>query len=175
MATAKTTPAQKEQTNVATHTPKQEIDFSKMSVEDMLALSKKLTEEAEKQSVKLFDDTMTLLNDKLKAMGKTKLDAMEGLYELMNAEEKSNFTSKFKSYFGVTSAPKGPRKPRAANGSAAPKTYKDADSTGARPEVGATYKLPSGETWKKASKIGATKKEFVAAIGAGKTWAELKA
>ena len=49
------------------------------------------------------------------------------------------------------------------------------DKTGGKPTPGTTYKHPtSGETWTKASNgKGAPKKEFVALIAAGKTWAEL--
>lgn len=49
------------------------------------------------------------------------------------------------------------------------------DKTGSKPTPGTTYKNPStGETWTKAANgKGAPKKEFVALIAAGKTWAEL--
>jgi hypothetical protein len=76
------------------------LDLSKMSVEEMLALSEKLKKAAEEQSQKLFDDTMNFLNDKLKAMGRTKFDAMMALYELMDAVEKKSFVDRFRAAAG---------------------------------------------------------------------------
>ena len=51
------------------------------------------------------------------------------------------------------------------------------DKTGGKPTPGTTYMHPStGETWTKAANgKGAPKKEFVALVADGKTWAELKA
>lgn len=50
------------------------------------------------------------------------------------------------------------------------------DKTGGKPTPGTTYKHPStDETWTKAANgKGAPKKEFVALIAAGKTWADLE-
>lgn len=60
--------------------------------------------------------------------------------------------------------------------SAAKKSAAGVDKTGGKPAPGTTYKHPTtGETWtKSANGKGAPKKEFVALIAAGKTWAELK-
>ena len=57
----------------------------------------------------------------------------------------------------------------------AKKSAPGVDKTGGKPAPGTTYKHPStGETWTKAANgKGAPKKEFVALIAAGKTWAEL--
>ena len=51
------------------------------------------------------------------------------------------------------------------------------DKSGGKPTPSTTYKHPStGETWTKAANgKGAPKKEFVALIAAGRTWAELAA
>ena len=51
------------------------------------------------------------------------------------------------------------------------------DKTGGKPVPGTSYTHPTtGETWTKAvNGKGAAKKEFVALIAAGKTWAELGA
>lgn len=46
------------------------------------------------------------------------------------------------------------------------------DSTGAMPMVGKTYVLPTGATWAK-KQGGRPNVAFVAAVQAGKTWAEL--
>lgn len=155
---------------MATKTVGADIDLSKMSVEDMIEMSHKLADEAKKKGQKMFDETMTFLAEKLKAMGRTKEEAMGALYTLMNAEEKADFTSRFKQYVGVSS---GPRAPRAARGTKPAKEYKDKDSTGARPEAGKTYVL-NGQSWTKAANgLGATKREFVDAIKGGAVWSEL--
>ena len=58
----------------------------------------------------------------------------------------------------------------------AKKSAPGVDKTGSKPTPGATYKHPtSGATWTKAANgKGAPKKEFVALIATGSTWAELK-
>ena len=57
----------------------------------------------------------------------------------------------------------------------AKKSAPGVDKSGGKPTPGTSYKHPStGETWTKAANgKGAPKKEFVALIAAGKTWAEL--
>jgi len=54
-----------------------------------------------------------------------------------------------------------------------PKERNDIDSAGSPPEVGVTYQLPSGKTWIRRSKAGATKKEF-AAHAKSTTWVAMK-
>lgn len=57
----------------------------------------------------------------------------------------------------------------------APKTERsDLDGQGNAPEVGATYKLPSGGTWTRKGKTGATKSEF-AVHAKTTTWAKMRA
>lgn len=116
---------------------KAEFDFSKMSVEDMLALAAKLEAQAKEQSSKLFDETINFLNDKLKSMGRSKTEAVLALYELMDGDEKRATVSAL--------APTQ-RKTRVA------KTGGTAKDTTAMPVRGATYKNPAnGETWTKAA------------------------
>jgi hypothetical protein len=65
---------------------------------------------------------------------------------------------------------------RAARGSVKAKGRADADSTGASPTPGATYKLATGEVWIKSTNgKGSPKKEFLAAIKSGSKWADLVA
>jgi hypothetical protein len=58
----------------------------------------------------------------------------------------------------------------------AKKSTPGVDKTGGKPTPGTTYKHPTtGETWTKAANgKGAPKKEFVALVAAGSTWAELR-
>ena len=73
--------------------------------------------------------------------------------------------------------PAKPAKKTRAKKGAAPKRTAPAslDSTGQKPEVGVTYKHPTtGALWTKQEK-GAPKKEYIALVQAGKTWAELRA
>ena len=49
----------------------------------------------------------------------------------------------------------------------------DLDSEGHAPEIGVTYQLPTGETWSRKSKVGATKRKF-AAFAKTTTWAAMK-
>ena len=61
------------------------------------------------------------------------------------------------------------------NGSKEVKVSPAADSTGAKPIPGTTYKLATGEKWtKSASGKGAADKNFLAAVQAGATWESLQ-
>jgi hypothetical protein len=133
-----------------------------------------LEAQAKEQSTKLFDETITFLNDKLKAMGRTKNDAVTALVELMNEQEKQEFTGRWKPQPTISAAvaEKKARKPRDPNAAAKPvRAYVDLDSEGKRPEVGKTYVL-NGTAWLKGAK-GASKKDFVDAVKHGATWAQL--
>jgi hypothetical protein len=67
---------------------------------------------------------------------------------------------------------KGPAKKRAARGTAAKKTPQSQDKTGAKPEVGSTYKHSSWpEPWTAQGKRAP--KYVIATIQSGKTWASL--
>ncbi len=130
------------------------VDLSKMSFADLQEIAKEAAELADMkrgEEIKVLADGYA---KKAGAAGFTPQEAMDALLPYLPAKK--------------TRAPRGSKSP------AAPKVYKDADSTGARPEVGSTYKLPDGTEWKKASKIGATNKAFVVAIEKGATWASLK-
>jgi hypothetical protein len=159
-----------EQKRMATHTVTKDFDFSKLSVEEMLALRDKLDAQAREQAQKQFDDTINFLGDKLKAMGRTKVDAVRALLELMSPEERAEVQA------GGAAPVKRARMPRAAGAAPAGKKERaDKDKNGASPEPGKTYKL-GDLTWTRAANgKGATKKEFLAAIKDGKTWAELAA
>ncbi len=118
-----------------------------MSSEELRAQAAKLIKEAEAMDSKIFDDTINFLNEKLRVMNKTKMDAVIGLCKLMNTGSSTPVVSRSKE-------------------------KADLDSTGARPEVGATYKLPNGKTWTRQAK-GAAKKEFVEAAKTS-TWESMK-
>jgi DNA-binding protein H-NS len=129
------------------------VDLSKLSFADLQELAKEAGELADMkrgEEIKVLADGYA---KKAAAAGFTPKEAIDALIPYLPAAKT--------------------RAPRGSKGSAAPKVYKDADSTGARPEVGKSYLL-NGTTWLKASKIGATKKEFVAAVTTGgKKWSEL--
>lgn len=129
-----------------------------LSSEELRAQAAKLLKEAEAMDSKVFDDTINFLNEKLRVMNKTKMDAVIGLCKLMKPAE----------LVATVEAITGSSTPIVSRS----KEKADLDSTGARPEVGVTYKLPNGATWTRAAK-GAAKKEFVA-FAKNVTWAEMK-
>lgn len=88
---------------------------------------------------------MNFLAEKLGRMGRTKKDAVIHLLKMMRPSE---MESTLEDLVGAT---RPVRKERA-----------DLDSQGKAPEVGMTYRLPTGETWSRKSKLGATKREFAA-------------
>ena len=170
-ADTKPTPAQTTKSAAAAEpkeikmaTPK--IDTSNMSVEEMLKLSKELADKAHEASQKLFDDTINFLDDKLKAMGRTKVQAAMALHRLMSEQEQKDHAAFFRATSSKKSGTASTSKPKREG-------YADEDSTGARPEVGKEYKLPDGTKWKKLTKQGASKKEFIAAVKGGAKWADL--
>ena len=129
-----------------------------MSSEELRAQAAKLIKEAEAMDSKIFDDTINFLNEKLRVMNKTKMDAVIGLCKLMKPSE----------LVATVEAITGSSTPVVSRS----KEKADLDSTGARPEVGATYKLPNGKTWTRQAK-GAAKKEFVEAAKTS-TWESMK-
>lgn len=132
-------------------------DTSKMSSEELRALAASLMKQAEEQSVKEFESTMNFLADKLVRMGRTKKDAVIHLLKMMRAAE---MESTLADLVGGTRPQK--------------KERSDLDSHGKAPDVGVVYRLPSGETWSRKSKMGATKREF-AAHARSSTWEAMKA
>lgn len=134
-----------------------EIDTSRMSATELRELAQQLMRQAEEQATKEFESTMNFLSDKLAHMGKTKKDAVIHLVKMMKS---------FEADVALTEI----------LGGAAPSKSKergDLDGSGNPPEVGVTYQLPSGETWLRKSKAGATKREF-AAHAKTTTWAAMK-
>lgn len=131
-----------------------------LSSEELRAQAAKLLKEAEAMDSKVFDDTINFLNEKLRVMNKTKMDAVIGLCKLMKPAE---LAATVEAITGKASAPIVSRLKEKA----------DLDSSGERPEVGVTYKLPNGKTWTRAAK-GAAKKEFVE-FAKPRTWASMKA
>lgn len=79
---------------------------------------------------------MTFLSDKLTYMGRTKRDAVIHLVKMMRSHGKEATLAELMG--GATS--------RRAQGRA------DLDSQGNPPQVGATYRPPTGETWLKKGK-----------------------
>ncbi len=116
-----------------------------------------LMKQAEEQSMREFESTMNFLADKLQHMGRTKKDAVIHLVKMMRSAETEATLAE------LVGSTKGQRHERA-----------DLDGEGHAPEVGVLYTLPSGETWEKKSKVGATKREF-AAHAKTTTWAAMKA
>lgn len=132
-------------------------DTSKMSSEELRTLAASLMKQAEEQSVKEFESTMNFLADKLVRMGRTKKDAVIHLLKMMRAAE---MESTLADLVGGT-------RPRR-------KERSDLDSEGKAPEVGVTYRLPTGEKWMRKSNMGATKREF-ATHAKDATWDSMKA
>lgn len=97
------------------------------------------------------------MSDKLVRMGRTKKDAVIHLLKMMRAAE---MESTLADLVGGT-------RPLS-------KERSDLDSHGKAPEVGVAYRLPTGETWTRKSKMGATKREF-AAYAKDTTWDSMKA
>ncbi len=123
-----------------------ERDTSRMSATELREYAEQLMKQAEEQSTKEFESTMNFLSDKLAHMGKTKKDAVVHLIKMMKSFEAEATLAE------LVGRPPG----------TLPKERYDLDSAGNPPEVGVTYHLPSGETWIRKSKAGATKKEFAA-------------
>ena len=107
-------------------------DTSKMSAADLRELAASLLKQAEEQSTKEFESTMSFLSEKLARMGKTRKDAVIHLLKMMRSAEMEDTLGDL---VGVT-------RPRS-------KERADLDSEGRSPQVGATYKLPTGQTWEK--------------------------
>jgi len=132
-------------------------DTSNMSSEELRALAASLIKQAEAQSVKEFESTMNFLSDKLARMGRTKKDAVIHLLKMMRAAE---MESTLADLVGGTRPTK--------------KVRSDLDSQGKAPKVGVTYRLPTGETWLRKSKMGPTKRGF-AEHAKTSSWDRMKA
>ncbi len=122
----------------------------------MRELAATLMKQAQEQSTREFESTMNFLSDKLAHMGKTKKDAVIHLIKMMKSSEEQETLAELVG--GV--AHRG-------------KARADLDSEGNAPEVGATYRLPTGETWERKSKVGATKREFAAYVKSA-TWSSIR-
>ena len=136
-------------------------DKSKMTSDQLREMAAALMQQAEEQRTREFESTMNFLSDKLAHMGKTKKDAVLHLIKMMRAHEAEQTLAELSG--GVSSAPTGRRN----------KERTDLDSEGNPPEVGVTYRLPTGESWQRRSKVGATKREF-AEFARTTTWAEMR-
>ncbi|QHE86575.1 hypothetical protein [Hydrogenophaga sp. BPS33] len=137
-------------------------DTSKMTSDELRAMAAALIKQAEAQSTREFESTMNFLSDKLKRMGKTKKDAVLYLIKMMRTHEAEATLAELSA--GTPSATKGRKNKERA----------DLDSEGNPPEVGVTYRLPTGESWQRKGKVGATKREF-AEHAQTTTWAAMRA
>lgn len=135
-------------------------DTTKMSSTELREYAERLMQQAEEQSTKEFESTLNFLSDKLTHMGKTKKDAVIHLIKMMKSHEADETLAELAEGAGFTS-------PRRA------KERGDLDSEGNPPEIGVTYQLPTGETWSRKSKVGATKREF-AAVAKTTTWEAMR-
>lgn len=129
-----------------------------MNSVELRELAESLMKQAEQQSLREFESTMNFLSDKLTHMGRTKRDAVIHLVKMMRSHEEEATLAEL-----VAGATRGRVKGRS-----------DLDSQGNPPQVGTTYRLPTGETWLRKRKVGATKREF-AAHAKTTTWVEMKA
>ena len=119
----------------------------------------------------------TVKLDKLTSLERRELAAQLAAYEKKDAElarlvgafkadlEDAGFSAADAAALLLPAKARGPAKKSAAG----------VDKTGGKPTPGTTYKHPTtGQTWAKAANgKGAPKKEFVALITSGKSWAEL--
>ncbi|MGQ3003475.1 MAG: hypothetical protein ACT6UH_07125 [Hydrogenophaga sp.] len=133
-------------------------DTSNMSAAELREMAASLIRQAEEQSTREFESTMSFLSDKLKHMGRTKKDAVIHLLKMMRSSEMEDTLADL-----VGGSRRTSKKERA-----------DLDCEGNAPEVGVTYKLPSGDTWTRKGKVGATKREF-ALHAKTTTWAKMRA
>ena len=133
-------------------------DTPKKTSVELRELAESLMKQAEEQSLREFESTMNFLSDKLTHMGRTKRDAVIHLVKMMRSHEEEATLAEL-----MASTTRGRARGRA-----------DHDSQGNPPQVGATYRLPTGETWFKKGKVGATKREF-AAHAKSTTWVEMRA
>lgn len=133
------------------------IDTSKMNSVELRKLAESLMKQAEAQRLREFESTMNFLSDKLTHMGRTKRDAVIYLVKMMRSHEEKETLAEL---MGTTT--RGRSRERA-----------DLDSQGNPPQVGVTYRLPSGETWIRKGKVGATNRKF-AAYAKTTTWDAMK-
>lgn len=136
-------------------------DTSTMTSDELREMAAALIKQAEEQSTREFESTMNFLSDKLAHMGKTKKDAVLHMIKMMRTHEAEETLAALSG--GIPSAPKARNKERA-----------DLDSEGNPPEVGVTYRLPTGESWQRRGRVGATKREF-AEHARSTTWAAMRA
>lgn len=138
-----------------------QIDSSNVSSVELRERAEALFAQARELSTKEFESTMNFLAEKLPRMGKTKKDAVVHLLMMMKAAEAEETLAEVftKSGSQLRGAKKSPL---------------DLDSIGARPRVGATYKLPSGEIWTRKQKKGPTKRSF-AEHARTSTWVSMEA
>ncbi len=136
-------------------------DTSTMTSDQLREMAVALMKQAEEQSTREFESTMNFLSDKLTHMGKTKKDAVLHLIKMMRTNEAEETLATLSG--GVPSASKARNKERT-----------DLDIEGNPPEVGVTYRLPTGESWQRRGKVGATKREF-AEHARTTTWAAMTA
>lgn len=133
---------------------------TRMNSTELRERAQQLIRQAEEQATKEFESTLNFLSDKLTHMGKTKKDAVIHLIKMMKSHEAEETLAELLNGSDFAGARR--------SGIRA-----DLDSEGQAPEVGVTYQLPTGETWVRKGKAGATKKEF-AAHAKTTTWAAMK-
>lgn len=132
-----------------------------MSAAELRERAEVLFAQARELSTKEFESTINFLADKLTRMGKTKKDAVLHLLMMMKTAEAAETLAEVRTKSGF-------------QGRGAKKSPLDLDSLGARPRVGATYKLPSGESWTRKRKAGPTKRSF-AEHACTSTWESMEA
>jgi len=137
-----------------------EKDTTRMSSTELREYAEQLMKQAEEQSTKEFESTLNFLSDKLMLMGKTKKDAVIHLIKMMKSHEVEETMAELAEGGGFANVKRA-------------KERGDLDSEGNAPEIGVTYQLPTGETWSRKSKVGATKKEF-AAFAKTTTWGAMR-
>ncbi len=159
MAARKIKPVQPQEQEVANNTSDQEFDPNKLTSEalnklDLASLKALLDRANEAFTSRKTDELKTLVNGwlmKAEKIGYTLSEVIDEIKSRLPAPAAKNTALK------ETKEKKRPE---------------SMDHEGKMPEVGRTYRLDDGMEWTKKSK-GANKGEFVIAILAGQTWAEL--
>lgn len=150
-------------------------NYDNMDLAKLAEMRDQIEQAIQARATKEFEDDINYLQTRSKNFRREPADYVGAWMKLWTPEQ----TSAVASLFGrggsggghVVGNSKAPRAPR---GTVVKKATQDVDSTGARPSLNSTYKLEDGSEYKTGDQLRRTPGNFLAAIKAGKTWAELK-
>lgn len=156
----------------------QDIDFSKMTAEQLLELSEKAAAAAKAQVQAKFEEAINFVVSQAKALRRSNVDVANAILLLMSSAEKKAFLAQHKVKSEPVIDPETGeavvKPPRAARGTAEKKPKATADHTGAMAVPGATYVL-NGKEWTKSPDGKGMNKEFLTHVKEkGVTWESLR-